>query len=360
MIVDRYDPVNLLALLPEDLQHHDPVLEALDRLLDDDALFQQVRADLCRRYPQSATRGRCSTPVEVMLRMLLLRRLEHWSYAETAWSVADSLSRRQFCRVGRHPIPDRSTLIRWAACIQPETLQTINARVVALARERGVTAGQKLRLDTTVVETTIHYPSDSSILADGVRVLSRLVGRAREQITGPADVFRSRVRSAVRRARQIGESTRKRGERGAIQRQQAYRALLTIARAMVRQSMVVIERLETPAHAQLCAEVEQFTTRTEQVIRQTQRRVAGEQVPAGDKLVSVFEPHTAIIRRDKPRAQTEFGHKVVLGRVEGGIIAQYATLVGNAADSSELVPSVVRHRMQFGHAPTLVATDRGF
>jgi len=91
--------------------------------------------------------------------------------------------------------------------------------------------------------------------------------------------------------------------------------------------------------------VEQSTTRTEQVIRQTQRRVAGEQVPAGDKLLSVFEPHTAIIRRDKPRAQTEFGHKVVLGEVEGRIIAQYATLVGNAADSSALEPSVARARI---------------
>ncbi len=360
MIVERYDQVNLLALLPEYLRHHDPVLEQMDTLLDDDALFRQVKADLCQRYPQSATKGRPSTPVEVTMRMLLLRRLKNWSYADTVWSVADSLTLRQFCRVGGHRIPNRSTLIRWEQCIRPETLQTINARVVALARARGVTYGQKLRLDTTVVETTIHYPSDSSLLADGVRVLSRLVGKARGQITGPAELFRSRVRSAKRRARQIGESTRKRGETAVEQRQKAYRRLLGIARAMVRQSQEVIERLGGAVDDRLRQELNQFTTRTKQVISQTQRRLAGETVPAGDKLVSIFEEHTAIIRRDKPRATTEFGHKVLLGEVENGIIAQYATLEGNAADVTELEPSVARHREQFGRPPKLVATDRGF
>jgi IS5 family transposase len=236
----------------------------------------------------------------------------------------------------------------------------INARLVRLAGAQGITRGRKLRLDTTVVETTIHPPSDSALLADGVRVLSRLLRQARPLVTGPASLFRERVRSARRQARAIGESTRKRGEVGALLRQQAYRRLLAIARAMVRQSRQVAERLPVPAGARLRGALDATATLTEQVIDQTRRRLAGESVPADEKVVSLVEPHTAILRRDKPLRQAEFGHKVLLGEVEGGIIAQVQVLTGNAADSAQLLPSVAAHQAQFGRAPDLCATDRGF
>ncbi len=161
-------------------------------------------------------------------------------------------------------------------------------------------------------------------------------------------------------ARQIGESTRKRGEAGVVQRVAAYRRLVATARAMVRQSRAAVERLSDAADARLRQELATFSARTEQVIAQTQRRLTGETVPAADKLVSIFEPHTAIIRRDKPRAATEFGRKVLLGETEGGIIAQYEVLAGNAADAPQLDASVARHREQFARSPRVVATDRGF
>src|SRR5215216_5582067 len=168
MLRDRYDPVDLFALAPALTLAFEPVLARLDELLDDDVLFQAVRDDLARRYPRTRVTGRPSTPVEVLLRMLIVRRLYGWSYAETERFVGDSLILRQFCRLGLEPVPDDTTVLRWANLIQPATLERLLEHVVALARSLKVTRGRKLRVDSTVVGTRGHYPTDSSLLADGV------------------------------------------------------------------------------------------------------------------------------------------------------------------------------------------------
>jgi IS5 family transposase len=178
MIGDRYDPMNLFDLVPQLKLELEPVLAELDRLLDDDELFQRVKADLARRAPLSLVHGRHATPVEVILRMLVVRRLDHWSDADTEHFVSDSLVLRHFCRLALQRAPDDSTLIRWAALLQPATLDQLNEHVVELARRLRVTRGHKLRTDGTVVTTTIHHPPDSRLLADGVRVLHRLIRRA--------------------------------------------------------------------------------------------------------------------------------------------------------------------------------------
>ena len=134
MLRDRYEPLDLFALVPQLGLELDPVLTELDALLDDDALFQRVRADLVRRRPHTATRGRHSTPVEVILRLLVVKRLYDWSYEETEHFVGDSLVLRQFCRLSLRPVPDDTPPIRWANPIGPETVAARNDRAVALAR----------------------------------------------------------------------------------------------------------------------------------------------------------------------------------------------------------------------------------
>src|SRR5919206_2125646 len=125
MIVDRYDPVDLFALVPKLMADFEPELRELDRLLDDDGILQRVKADLARRHPHSLTRGRHSTPVEAILRLLVVKRLYQWSYAETEHFVGDSLVLRQFCRLGFEPVPHCTTLLRWANLLQPETLHRL-------------------------------------------------------------------------------------------------------------------------------------------------------------------------------------------------------------------------------------------
>jgi transposase, IS5 family len=215
MLRERYAPMDLFTLVPALSCALEPVLAQLDRLLADDLLFQRVKADLLRRAPYTATRGRPSTPVEVILRMLVVKRLYGWSYADTEHFVADSLVLRQFCHLYLEPVPDDTTLLRWANLITPATLAALNERVVEVARSLKVTRGRKLRVDSTVVETTIHYPTDSGLLGDGVRVLSRLLRRAKAAVGQTAhlgaQVFRSRVRSVRRLLRQLHRLARHKG-----------------------------------------------------------------------------------------------------------------------------------------------------
>jgi IS5 family transposase len=199
--------MNLFAHVPQWHLRFEPELAALDQLLADDELFQQVKADLVRRYPNSRRTGRPSTPVEVILRLLVVKHLYGWSYEQTAGFVNDSVVLRQFCRVYLAPVPTDTTLLRWANLMQPATLHGLLDRTTALARQLKVTRGRKLRLDSTVVETDIHHPSDSMLLADSVRVLSRVIGRAKavvdEAMAGRA-LWRNRTRAAKRLARRIG------------------------------------------------------------------------------------------------------------------------------------------------------------
>jgi transposase, IS5 family len=169
-------------------------------------LFERVKADLSRRYPNSKSCGRHSTPVEVILRMLVVKRLYNWSYEQTERFVSDSIVLRQFCRLYLESAPDDTTLIRWANTIGPETVVALNDRAVELARSLKVTRGRKLRVDSTVVETNVHHPTDSRLLSDGVRVVSRLLRRAKKALGEEAahlgkEAFRTRNRSVRRLTR---------------------------------------------------------------------------------------------------------------------------------------------------------------
>jgi IS5 family transposase len=161
MLIDRYPPEDVFARVPELAEQTDPVLVQLDRLLDDDTLYQQVRGDLAHRYRLTAVHGRHSTPAEVILRLLVVQHLYAWSYQETVERVADSLVLRWFCRVYFRRLPDASTVLRWAHTIRPETLHALNDRIAQLAQQARVTRARKLRLDSTCVQTTIHHPTDS-------------------------------------------------------------------------------------------------------------------------------------------------------------------------------------------------------
>jgi len=155
MLRDRATPVDLFALVPALELRFEPELAELDRLLEDDRIFQYVKADLSRRRPHTLETGRPSTPVEVILRLLIVKHLYNWSYAQTEQFVGDSLVLRQFCRLGLDPVPYHTTLLRWANLLQPETMHRLLDRVTQLARNLKVTRGHKLRIDSTVVATAI-------------------------------------------------------------------------------------------------------------------------------------------------------------------------------------------------------------
>jgi IS5 family transposase len=367
MLRDRYEPMNLFALVPTLSLALDPVLTQLDRVLDDDTLFQAVKVDMARRWPRTRTDGRPSTPVEVILRMLVVKHLYGWSYEATERWVSDSLVLRQFCRVYVAPVPDDTTLLRWANLIQPETLHRLLDHIVLLARSLKVTRGRKLRIDGTVVATNIHHPTDSTLLYDGVRVLGRTLAQARavlQKTSGMGrEAVRDRTRSAKRHMKRIMEAARRRGTEAADRMRTAYQHLLAIAQATVQHAQRVGTVLTAQATARgqhLAATLAHMVPLVGQVISQTTRRIIqGEAVPASEKVVSLFEPHTAIIRKGKPGKPTEFGRVIWLDEVEGGIISRYAVLEGNPPEDAQLPPSLDHHRRIFHRPPRLLAGDRG-
>lgn len=244
MLIDRYPTENVFARVPELAEQTDPVLKQLDTLLDDDELSLMVRADLGQRYKQTLVHGRHSTPVEVILRLLLVKHLYQWSYQETLERVSDSLVLRWFCHVYFQRVPDESTLIRWAHTLRPETLHVLNDRVVQLAAQAKVTKGRKLRVDATCVQTTIHHPTVSFLLVDSVRVLSRLVQRAnpllKDQLGHAPEIFRSRLRSARRVAQSLHRLRRRKSQIQEEEQQDLYRRLITTTEHMVQQAKQVM------------------------------------------------------------------------------------------------------------------------
>jgi IS5 family transposase len=370
MLIDQYPYDDVFARVPELAAQIDPVLHHLNRLLDDDALYQQVRADLGKRYPLTLVHGRHSTPGEAILRLLVAKHLYNWSYRETEHFVADSLVLRSFCRVYFRQVPDASTLQRWSQTIQPTTLHVLNDRVVQLARQAKVTRGRKLRIDGTVVETTIHHPTDSGLLTDGVRVLTRLIRRSKplvqETMRAVREAFRSRTRTLRRGLQTLHRLRRRSGEDQAEQRKGVYEKLLAATEATIRQVEQIRDALqevggEGTAEAEaLIAQIDRYRPLVQQVIRQARRRVLeGRKVPASEKLVSLFEPHTRIISRHKGGADVEFGRMVVFDEVEGGIITRCVVLEDKTGEQGQLAPALEHHQHLFDRPPWLATGDRG-
>ena len=250
MLQDRYETDKFFEYISYQIVKMEPVLAQIDVLLDDEELYQLIRNDFAKRYPQTEVTGRKSTPVEVILRILTVKRLYGLSYEQTEYQVRDSLVLRQFCRVYFNDVPDDSTLIRWANLIAAETLTAYNQRVTQLATELKVTKGRKLRTDGTVVETNIHAPTDSRLLADSVRVIGRTLQRAKRLLSAQTElgtqVFRNRTRSARKTARQVRRLVARQKEAG----KQAYRKLVQITQQSVSQAEQVLEALGESSHQQ--------------------------------------------------------------------------------------------------------------
>jgi IS5 family transposase len=365
MLRDRYAVDKFFIEIAERVTAMEPILAQIDRLLDDEALYQALKQDLAQRYAQTTKTGRASTPVEVIVRMLAVKHLYNLSYEQTEQQVRDSLVLRYFCRVYFECVPDDTTLMRWAEQISPETLTLFNQRLVHLAQQLQVTRGRKLRTDGTVVETNITYPTDNKLLAAGVQVRSRTLKRAQAVLaeTTPKEWFRARSRSAKRLTRAIVNATRQRQQEAKTEVQRLYRRLVQVTQASLAQAQHVVEQLQQLGGAQaekVATTLTTFLPRVAQVIQQTVRRVfGGEKVSAAEKIVSLFEPHTAIIRRHKAGKETEFGHKVWLDEVEGGLVSHWSILDGNPADDSQWQPALERHRRLFGKAPDQASGDRG-
>jgi IS5 family transposase len=342
-----------------------------DAILADEGLLEIVHHALQRRCPRSRTHGRPGTPAEVVLRMLLLKHIRDWSFADLERETRGNLLYREFTRIGAEKVPDAKTLGRLAQALGPEVIEKIQARIVALGQEHAVVKGRRMRLDTTVVETNIHYPTDSGLMGDGVRVLTRLMKKVTEIAGKVGTKLRDRKRSMQRRLVEIGRATRSKGKATQENVKTIYRKLVELTRRVVGQAKKFsaeigqgIKRaadvLQQATLQGLRRELDAFISLVQQVIRQTTARVFDGNTRAEGKLVSIFEPDTEIIRKGKASKPTEFGKMVKLQEAENQIIIAYEVYDQRPNDKDLLVPAVQIHEQRLDRAPELVAGDAGF
>jgi IS5 family transposase len=344
----------------------DPALQAIAAFLDTHAsLVDGVRRDLERGLKNPAT-GRHGVTAPQVLRSLILMRVKNWDYRELRERIADGYTLRSFTQFQSQPVPKHDAFNRAFNRLTPDTLLAVNAAVVQAAVDLGLENGTKLRVDTTVVETDIHHPTDNTLLWDSVRVLTRLVRQLDRLLPRGVGPFTNRTRAARRRMQAIQRMTAKARH---TQQVPTYRALIGIAEQVVKDARSVVARTQSPAGGILTRvtvtalhrEITRHCDLGDRVIDQTRRRVLhGEQVPTEEKVYSIFETHTDLIKRGKVLKPIEFGHKVFLAESGGGLITQYRVLTGNPADQIHVAPSLQRHTETFGHAPDLYSSDRGF
>lgn len=345
---------------PENLPDlYEPWMRHADRLLEDDELLAIVWEALGRRHPQSRRHGRPATPAEVVLRLLILKHVRNWSFAVLEREVRANALYRHFTRIGWEAVPDAKTLARIARALGPDVIARLHERLIAMARRERVVVGRKLRIDTTVVETNVHYPTDSSLLADGLRVLTRTMSRIEQAAGDAGEKLRDRMRSVGRIVMRIGRSVR--SEQGAEQRRKLYGKLLEIGGRVVAQARRFAAavhqdaRLEGPRK-----QLEEMVERVEQVRRQTKQRVFGGDTHAPDKLLSVFEPTTEVIRKGKSGKPNEFGKLVKVQEAENQIVTDYEVYEQRPDDRALLIEAVEEHERRLGRTPRLVAADAGF
>ena len=337
-----------------------------DRLLEDEELIDRVFAAQGERHERSTTRGRPQTPAEMVLRLLLLKHVRNWSFDVLEREVRMNLCYRDFTRIGMDKVPDAKTLARIAQALGGDVIAELHRRLVEMAQEEGVIQGRKLRVDTTVVETNIHYPTDSSLLGDGARVLTRAMKKIEKQAGALKRQVRDRTRSVGKRVIAIATASRHKGEAGEAKRQKQYRELLRYSRQILNDTRRVSAEVEALPVAQkkrlrpLCDHLSEMAGRVSQVVKQTKARVFDGITQWPGKIVSLFEPHSEIIRKGKASKPTEFGKLVQVQEAENQIITHYDVFDHRPSDRDLLIGAVENHERVLGRVPRLVTADAGY
>jgi transposase, IS5 family len=344
LVLRESDPQTTIweLLLPEEAKRLPAELARIDADLDDERFIAPWRVLFSKRL------GRPSVPIDTLLRLLYLNHRYGLGYESLCRAVSDSIGWRRFCRIGLdRPVPHPTTLIKLVGRAGPEVVEELNAALLAkLAGDRLLRA-RKLRIDTTVVEADIDYPTDADLLEHAVRKLGGLVRRVKGRGAASRTRFRDRGRASGRRMKQLARTLRRRtgvamaevdrltGEVAAIARQSLGQVQL-VARNARR---TLARRPEDGRLGRLVGELEETITATERLLAQTDQRLAGNRV-IPDRLVSLSDPDARPIRKGKPRHPTQFGYSLLLAEDERGFICDHRLQRGNPPDAPQLLPAV--------------------
>ena len=349
-------------LLPEEAKRLPAELARVDAYLDDERFIAPWRPLFDRRL------GRPSVPVDTLLRLLYLKHRYGLGYETLCKEVTDSIGWRRFCRIGLdRAVPHPTTLVKLVRRAGPEVVEELNAALVAKLAQGKLLRARKLRVDTTVVEADIDYPTDADLLEHAVRKLGGLVRRVKGRGAASRTRFRDRGRAAGRRMKRLARTLRRRTGVAMAEVDQLTGEVAQIARHTLKQVQAVAHNAgralrRRPGDGRLRRLVEELAetiAATERLLAQTDQRLAGNRV-IPDRLVSLSDPDARPIRKGKPRQPTQFGYSLLLAEDERGFVADHQLQRGNPPDAPQLVPSVQRVATVIGRPPSTVVGDRGF
>jgi IS5 family transposase len=334
------------AGLPKELFELDEELKKIDEFLNDERFMEPFLEHF------NSSTGRPTVPVETYLRMMYLKHRHGIGYETLVKEISDSIKWRTFCKLKlTDPVPDSTTLIKATKRYGEKIINEINELLVEKAREKKVIRGRKLRVDSTTVEADIHYPTDASLLADGIKAVSKTIKKLKKSGEEAAQDFRDRTRSAKKRAFKASNAKGKKDQINKITSE-----LVEIAEKVVGSAKKIKDRLED---GHLGTKLGRQTEILEQVIQQTKEVLTGNtHIP--DRVVSIFDPEARPLKRGNRRVPVEFGRKLCLTETEERIITGYDLKNGNPSDTELLFPAIEKHINVTGKLPWAIAADAGF
>jgi transposase, IS5 family len=363
-VLRETDPQTTLwdALLPEEAKRLPAELVQVDTYLDDERFIAPWRTLF------SARLGRPSVPIDTLLRLLYLKHRYGLGYETLCREVSDSISWRRFCRLPLdRPVPHPTTMVKLVRRAGPQTIEELNAALLAKLAEGKLLRARKLRVDTTVVEADIDYPTDADLLEGAVRKLGGLVRRVKARGAASRTHFRDRGRAAGRRMKRLARTLRRRTgvamaevDRLTGEVAQIARHTLGQVQAVARNARRTLARRPNDGRlGRLLDELHETIDATQRLLAQTDQRLAGNRtIP--DRLVSLADPDARPIRKGKPQHPTQFGYTLLLAEDERGFVADHQLQRGNPPDAPQLVPAVGRVIAVTGRTPGTVVGDRGF
>jgi IS5 family transposase len=363
-VLRETDPQTMLweLVLPEEAKRLPAELARVDAYLDDECFIAPWRALFDQRL------GRPSVPVDTLLRLLYLKHRYGLGYESLCKEVSDSISWRRFCRVGLdRPVPHPTTLVKLVRRAGPEVIEQLNQALVAKLAAGKLLRARKLRVDTTVVEADIDYPTDADLLEQAVRKLGGLVRRVKGRGAASRTRFRDRGRAAGRRMKQLARTLRRRSGVAMAEVDRLTGEVAGIARQSLREVQAVLRNARRALArrpgdgrlGRLVGELTETIAHTSRLLAQTDQRLAGNRV-IPDRLVSLCDPDARPIRKGKPQHPTQFGYTLLVTEDERGFIADHQLQRGNPPDAPQLVPAVERVAQVTGRTPGTVVGDRGF
>jgi len=349
------------SVLPPELFRMNEELTKVDKLLSDERFFAPFRERFGTRM------GRPTTAVSTYLRMMYLKHRYGLGYEVLVKEVSDSFAWRRFCHLSLDDrVPDSTTLIKLTHKYGENTVCALNDTLVLKLKEGKVVRGRKLRIDTTVVESDIHHPTDTGLLTDGIRVITRVVSKLKKVVPGIGSRFVKHTRKAKKVYLGLMKVMKVRTGKDDTTLKKARDKLVKITGEVIADGRAVQAELgllkDKPPLAKtkkLSQQLGEWIEVAEKVVWQTKEVMAGN-LHLPRRIVSLFDVDTRPIKRGKARAATEFGRKVLLGETDHGIITTYQVLQDNPSDTALLKSVIKGHKHLFRKRLKAVAGDRGF